>query len=461
VTFILERLGADTTWTRSEQRQLNKDLAGLDGKGKFGRYLIPRLRQAVDASCSGGVEDTVVTALEAHNGSPEYGRGFVDPVNDTMVAGEGIFLGGNPFGPEPTDLIRELANAIFADEFATTGIGVPGGEQGLAMVQHAIDSAAGTPAGAYAQSYTGDYFNAVPWEDVVCDALGATITAFGGGIPADVARPNNSFAHPLSPIFPTLVFDPIPTGNRGAYEQIVEAGSTVRGEFIFPLGQSGFIDTGGIPDRHADSLHEIWRDWRFWPMLHASEDLAVDPDGDVDNDGVLDGYEKWYFGSNAVAASGDSDVDFCTLLCEYLAGTYADDSDSDDNGTLDGAEDPDRDGCVNAQEAGSNQMAGGKRNPLVIWDVFDTHTENGQAAGSALEGAVAISDIYAVIIHYGQTGDRSIDPLSDASNPAAYHTRFDRQPTAPGGDPWDLRSPDGAIVVSDVFNVVLQFGHAC
>ncbi|MGB2694874.1 MAG: penicillin acylase family protein [Dehalococcoidia bacterium] len=464
VTFILERLAADSTWTRAEQRQLNKDLAGLDGKGKFGAYLIPRLRQAVDASCSGGVEDTVVAALEAYNDSPEFGRGFIDPINDTMIAGEGILLGGNPFGPEPTDLIRELAKAILTDEFSGTGVGVPGGEQGLALVQHAIDSAAGTPSGAYVQSYSGDYFNGVPWEDVVCSALATTITAFGGGIPADAARPNNTFAHPLSPLFPQLVFDPVPTGNRGAYEQIVEVGPTVLGEFIFPLGQSGFIDTDGISGRHTDSLHEIWADWRFWPMLHIAEDLSVDPDGDVDNDGVLDGYEKWYYGSNSVAATDDSDADFCTVLCEYLAGTYADDSDSDDNGTLDGAEDPDKDGCVNAKEAGPDQVLGGRRDPLSIWDVYDTQTNSGGsglAAGSALVGSVEVSDIINVVKHFGQSGNRGIDPLSDASNPAVYHTRFDRNYAASGSDPWDLRGPDGAIVVGDLFGSVIQFGHHC
>lgn len=459
-TFILERLAADTTWTRQEQRQLNKDLAGLDGKGKVGRYLIPRLRQAVDASCSGGVEDAVVSALEAHNGSPEFGRGFVDPLTDTTIAGEGIFLAGNPFGPEPTDLIHELSSEIFGDELAGTGISPPGGEQGLALVQHAIDSAAGTPVGAYVQSYAGDYFNGVPWQAVVCAALADTIAAFGGGIPADAPRPNNTFAHPLAALFPKLVFDPVPTGNRGAYEQIVEAGPTVQGEFIFPLGQSGFIDTGGIPDRHADSLHRIWAGWRFWPMLHVAEDLATDPDGDVDNDGVLDGYEKWYFGSNGVAPTGDSDVDFCSVLCEYLAGTYADDSNSDDTGALDGAEDPDRDGCVNAQEAGPSQGMGGRRDPLWFWDMFDTQTENGQGAGSSLVGIVETSDIAQVVLRFGKTGDRNIDPLSDASA-MAYHTRYDRSPAKPGADPWDLNRPDGVIVSNDIFFVVQQFGHRC
>ena len=320
IIFIAERLAADSTWTRDEQRQLNKDLAGLGGVGKVGRYLIPRLRQAVDASCSGGSEDTVVAALEAHNGSPFFGRGFIDPVTDTMVEGEGIFLAGNPFGPEITDLIRELSSAIFGDEFATTSVGVPGGGSGLDIVQHAIDSAAGGPAGAYAQEYTGDYFNGTDWRVVVCGALSTTITALGG-IPADISRPDSTYVHPLAALYPQLVFDTTPLGNRGTYEQIVEVGPTVLGEFIFPLGQSGFIDSDGNPDFHMTSLHQVWAEWRFVPMLHIAEDLATDPDGDVDNDGVADGFERWYFGSTSPLATDDADGDGLDLLGEYLAGT--------------------------------------------------------------------------------------------------------------------------------------------
>src|SRR5262249_45897731 len=66
--FILERLAAENAWDRDKQRQLNKDVAGLDGKGDFGRYLIPRLRQAVDAVGDGGnpAVDSVLAALEAY-----------------------------------------------------------------------------------------------------------------------------------------------------------------------------------------------------------------------------------------------------------------------------------------------------------------------------------------------------------------------------------------------------------
>ncbi len=331
-TFILERLAADSSWTRDEQRQLNKDVAGLDGKGKFGRFLIPRLRQAVDGVGNGGnpAVDTVLAALEAQNASPLFGRGFVDPVTATTISGEVAFL---------NSLIGRLSTAIYGDEFSGTIISPPGGSTGLNIVQHAIDSAAGGPAGAYGQQYAGDYFNGADWRVVVRDALSATITALGG-VPADIPRPDSTYVHPLSALFPSLVFDPTPIGNRGIYEQIIEVGPDVLGEFIFPLGQSGFIDSTGVPGANIDSLHSTWRDWRFVPMLHIAEDLAIDPDGDLDNDGILDGFEKWYFGSNAPLPGDDSDGDGLILLNEFLGGFDPTDPDTDDDGIPDGAEAP-------------------------------------------------------------------------------------------------------------------------
>ncbi|MCI0849675.1 MAG: penicillin acylase family protein, partial [Chloroflexi bacterium] len=242
VIFILERLAADGSIDRDDLRQLNKDVAGLEGRGNVGRYLVPRIREAVDGvgNDGNGDVDAVLEALETHQGSPLFGRGFVDPVTATTIAGEGIFLGGDPFGPEVTTLVRELSDAIYADEFATTGISPGGGQSWLDRVQHAIDSAAGGPTGAYSQTYSGDYFNGADWRVVVRDAFADTITTLGG-LPADGVRGNDNFAHPLAALFTNLVFDPTPAGNRGIWEQIVEVGPVVLGEMVFPLGQSGFI----------------------------------------------------------------------------------------------------------------------------------------------------------------------------------------------------------------------------
>ena len=454
--FILERLAADTSWTRDDQRQLNKDVAGLDGKGKFGRYLIPRLRQAVDAVGNGGNPDvdTVLAALEAHNGSPFFGRGFIDPVTATAIEGERAFLNG---------LISRLSTAIYGDEFSGTTIGPPGGSTGLNIIQHAIDSAAGSPVGAYAQSYSGDYFNGADWRVVVRDALSATITDLGG-IPADSARGETTYVHPLSALFPSLVFDPTPIGNRGTYEQIVEVGPTVLGEFIFPLGQSGFIDSDGIPGRHVTSLHSTWRDWRFVPMLHVAEDLATDPDGDIDNDGVLDGFERWYFGSSAPLPTDDSDSDGLHLLGEALLGLDPTDPDTDNNGTLDGAEDPDQDGCTNGQELQPKSLApaGGGRDPLYYWDFFDVPTVSGR------DFRVDAFDIGAVVGRFGTIRgtpptkeEALVEALTPPGDTTSYHAGSDRDTPDPEANVWNLGPPSGNIDGFDIAFVVAQFGHTC
>jgi hypothetical protein len=557
-TFILEALDAENLWDRDKQRQLNKDVAGLDGRGRLGRYLVPKLRQAVDRVGNGGepAVDTVLAALEAHEAAPYLGRYFIDPVFDTTREGAVFFL---------NNLINQLAQDIYGDEYGGA-VNVPTGSRAMSIVQHAIDSKEETPPGRYAQAYGGDYFFAIDhfscyktvptpgtprlqplsvtledqfetgpatvrrsrglcapankndegvrdadthlatydirvpshvqqtnvvvvdqfgtltydtvrpdqllvpsakalggpagaptgtldhykcyrvrraknspkfpkgmqvmatdqfqtrlydlrkperlcnpvskdgspidkpdehlmcykitlaanqplhvrvrgqihlnnqsgtdqqvdtvreaklcvparknpapntkgWETTVRDSLKALAP---GGIPADSARPNSTYAHPLAPIDSDLIFPPTPSGNRGTYEQIVDVGPVVNGEFIFPLGQSGYIKGAltGVTfiDPNVTSLHPLWRDWRFAPLLHVAADLPLSPTGDTDGDGVLDGFERWYFGDLTHDATDDDDGDGLDLLGEYLAGSDPTDGDTDDDGILDGAD---------------------------------------------------------------------------------------------------------------------------
>ena len=124
--------------------------------------------------------------------------------------------------------------------------------------------------------------------------------------------------------------------------------------------------------------------------------------------------------------------------------------------------DRDRDSCLDTAELGSDPTQGGQRDPENFWDFFDTHTENGLAAGSTLAGEIRYTpasgdpefdDIEAVLAHFGQAGDTNIDPLSDASG-AGYHTRFDR---GIGGK----APPDGTITIADIGAVVQQLDHTC
>jgi len=551
--FLLERLAAENSWDRDKQRQLNKDVAGLDGKGDIGRYLLPRIRHAVDTEGNGGnpAVDSVLALLEANQAAPEFGRNFIDPVSATTNAGEVAFMNA---------LVNKLAVDIYGDELAGA-VPVPTGSRALNMVQHAIDSKAGDLMGAYPQVYQGNYFALAGADNFMCykakttpgtdkfeteegldlsdafesgpfdvkkpaalcapgskdggtvsdsdthlvgyklKAAGAAHTpqvgitiedAFGtltldtvkanrllvpsgkalggpaplptgsvdhykcykvklsdgapkfpkgvqatvsdqfenrlynikkpvrlcvpvdtgggilsgtnhlmcykaklaeppkhakvegqirtnnefgpgqldtlkeqelcvpgtrnwevvvrdsfselasGGVPADGARSMSLYRHPLYELFDELEFEPTPSGNRGTYEQIVDVGPTVNGEFIFPLGQSGLIEgtfIGGVTaiDPNFDSLQPIWRDWRFVPLLHVGVDLAGG-NADSDGDGVLDGYERWYYGDLSQAAGADSDGDGATLLQEFTAGADPVDPDTDDDGSPDGSD---------------------------------------------------------------------------------------------------------------------------
>jgi len=337
VAFILERLAADSSWTRDDQHQLNKDVAGLDGRGVLGRHLIPRLREAVDAVGDGGnpLVDVTLTALETNNTASQYGRYFVDPVTADSTAGEVIFL---------NTLINDLAAQIYGDEYAGA-LGVPTGTRAQNLVIHAIDAAAGTPVGAYDQQYD-DYFNGADWKTVVRDRF----SALADGIGYWGVRGLSTYNHPLAALSDQLSFDPTPLGNRGTWEQIVEAGPTVNGEFMFPLGQSGSIQgslsgfdlTVRRVDPNCTSIQPIWRDWRFLPMLHVSQDLAG-AGADADGDGVFDGFERWYFGDTSRDAKENSDGDTSMLATEFARGSDPTDSDTDDDGLLDGLDGLDQD----------------------------------------------------------------------------------------------------------------------
>ena len=94
--FILEALADDASWTRADQRQLNEDVAGLEGRGRIGQILVPRLREAVDALGNGGVAevDAVLAAARGVRG----GAGARPPLRRPRRGHAG---GGRDRVPEP------------------------------------------------------------------------------------------------------------------------------------------------------------------------------------------------------------------------------------------------------------------------------------------------------------------------------------------------------------------------
>jgi len=121
--------------------------------------------------------------------------------------------------------------------------------------------------------------------------------------------------------------------------------------------------------------------------------------------------------------------------------------------------DTDLDGCSDMEENGPAPSAGGLRNYKNFWDFYDIDTENGAAAGTHLQGAISLGNIFEVANRFGQAGDSGIDPLSDASG-AGYHTRYDRGPQI-GANIWNRGPADGAVALGDVFAIAGQFAHGC
>jgi acyl-homoserine lactone acylase PvdQ len=335
--FILQRLGLEIDADRGFNRQLNKDVAGINPE-KIGRYLLPRLRDAVDALGDQGDPRVIPTleALEANSAFPTDERRYIDPVTATQETQEPVFLQA---------WVDEMADAIFGDELAGTGVGIQGGSRGRrAAVTHAIDDSLGDVPGSLPLSR--DYLNGADPFQVMVDAFIAALDDLGG-IPAPVARQTRNYVHPFGIAFPSTT-----RGNRGTYQQMVQVEAPqgqcggAKGEMIFPLGQSGFIPfagpfVGGAPGPNTTTLHTIWADWRHIPMLLSGSDLAING-GDVDGNGILDSWECWHFDKTGVAATsrqngpGDPDGDRLSNLEEWLVGSDPNDPDTDDDGVLDG-----------------------------------------------------------------------------------------------------------------------------
>ncbi len=359
VELILEQLSLDSSITRGDLRDLNKFVAGVEDPGTPGRYLLGRLNAALTAN---GDCSSIDEELNTNNGFPERGRAFT---NALIIEPEGTTVANAVESLAPSYVrgwATDLAADIYGDEYGAAGVSLLTGDAAIGWALHAIDDEAGDVTDAYDEAYSGDYFNGTDWEQVVHDSF--CDYALAHPTVGTKNRDMRSYNHPLAGLpcgqscfdfdgngvpdahRTPVEFDPTPDGNRGTWEQIVEVGPTVVGEFIYPMGQSGHIEGSAIgfsasavkQSLHTSTLQPLWRDWRFAPMLRVCEDVTFggDEDGDTDNDGVLDGFEKWYYGSLSNGATSDTDGDSADLAKEYRWGSDPTLADTDGDTTDDG-----------------------------------------------------------------------------------------------------------------------------
>ena len=126
--------------------------------------------------------------------------------------------------------------------------------------------------------------------------------------------------------------------------------------------------------------------------------------------------------------------------------------------------DQDKDGCMDELELlGAEEAAsGGGRDPLYFWDFAD------QWIGQDKDRSVVVGDIGAVVARFGSVrGSTPTEPesLAEALTPPpamiGYHASADRGTGLTGPNVWNVKPPDGSIVISDIGAVVSQFGHSC
>lgn len=174
---------------------------------------------------------------------------------------------------------------------------------------------------------------------------------------------------------------------------------------------------------------------------------VVDVQMDSDADGLLDSREltisclNWKIPDATIDQDQDGLSTFDELNRRYAA-TDPCDPDTDNDGCEDGPEN-----IIIFDPA----LAYLPHNPLFFWDFFDTPEED-----NLRDGIVSISDVVRVIARFGATGDASVDPLSAASPPPAYHTAFDRSSIS-----GRLAQADGSIGTGDIALAVKQFGLNC
>jgi hypothetical protein len=255
---------------------------------------------------------------------------------------------------------------------------------------------------------------------------------------------------------------------QGGPLQVVHCGDATctAGNSVMSVDSPGYVgvDPGpllGYPALQLDAFgNPIVSYWRSSSLrvLHCTDAncaaglTIVSPDSDAGGPTslVLDDA-----GNPVVGYAGNPGGTGATKVLHCGTPTCADPkADTDGDTVPDGADtDDDGDGCADVRELGANAQLGGQRNPYYVWDVFDTPD-----AANVRDGVVNIADISRLISRFGQNGSRFIDPLTAPPAAPAYHTAFDR---TPGPAPWRSELANGSITVSDLSQIIAQFGHSC
>ncbi len=206
---------------------------------------------------------------------------------------------------------------------------------------------------------------------------------------------------------------------------------------------------------------------------------SYDPDTNtLTTSGCFDGIENALLGpaiwstSTVNGQTGQGTVDIWTQQAAGCPGGEPVTTPDFDNAPIETVEQPDGwdtdlDNCSDATElrtfldmsadtggTGSGAGAGGLRDPFNRWDWFD------QWINGKTDGSTVIGDIGAVVARFGSVGTPG-DPKVPPASPVGYDTQADRGGALAGSaGPWNLKPPDGAIVVGDIGATVGHFGHA-
>jgi hypothetical protein len=131
----------------------------------------------------------------------------------------------------------------------------------------------------------------------------------------------------------------------------------------------------------------------------------------------------------------------------------------------------DLDGCHDLEEAGTNPVLGGQRDPFSPWDFFDVPAPAGPATGSdgkpiiapssARNRAISLQDVGVVLAYVGRTPLNPAYMQDNNADGIADGVQMDRTPSSTPGQPWRSGAPNDAVSLQDVAVALAQVGHHC